>query len=74
MECPGDDVSGGISPGQLRASSRGNTLGRALFGIIGRKGRVGGLLSLVLKVSAQPTLCAENWQARVLEGELEFLV
>ena len=49
-------------------------MGRALFGIIGRKGRVGGLLSLVLKVSAQPALCAENWQARVLEGELEFLV
>jgi hypothetical protein len=49
-------------------------MGRALFGIIGRKGRAGGLASLVSKALAQPELCAENFKARVVEGKLEFLV
>ena len=49
-------------------------MGRPLFGIIGRKGRAGGLASLVLKALAQPELCAENCKARVIEGKLEFLV
>ncbi len=47
VESPRDDVSRRISPGQLRASSRGNRMGQALFGVIGRKGRVGGSSSLV---------------------------
>jgi hypothetical protein len=38
---------------------------QALFGIIGRKGRVDGLLSLLLNLSAQPRGCNGNWQARV---------
>ncbi len=40
----GDSTSRG-SPGQLRASSRGKRRGQALFGITGRKARVGGLAS-----------------------------
>ncbi len=45
VECRSDDIIQGISPGQLRASSRGIRKGQALFGIIGRKGRVGGFVS-----------------------------
>ncbi len=41
-----DDVSLRISPDQLRASSRVTRMGQALFGITGRKGRVGGFVSL----------------------------
>ncbi len=36
---------------------------RALFGIIGRKACVGGYLSLVLKLGAQPLCCTGNWVA-----------
>ncbi len=38
--------------------------GRALSGIIGRKGRVGGVLSPVGKAGAQPLEIMGNWQAR----------
>ncbi len=47
VERSADDVIRGISPGQLRAAAAVTRKGRALFGIIGRKGRVGGLVSLV---------------------------
>jgi hypothetical protein len=35
---------------------------QALFGITGRKEYVGGLLSLMLKIGAQPWDCIEYWQ------------
>jgi hypothetical protein len=35
-------------------------MGRALFGITGRKGCAGGSASLVLNTPAQPGGCAEN--------------
>ena len=38
---------------------------RALSGFIGRKGFVGGLLSLVLKIGAQPWECTGYWQTGV---------
>jgi hypothetical protein len=44
----------------------------ALFGIIGRKGCVGGLLSLLLNSPAQPGLGGKNWQTRVWKREVEF--
>ena len=37
---------------------------QALFGIIGRKGCVDGLLSLLLNSPAQPGGCNGNWRAR----------
>ncbi len=63
VERLGDDVIRGISPGQLRASSRGNTYGASVVRNYWRKGRVGGFVSLVLKVSAQPTFGAGNSKA-----------
>ncbi len=47
---------------------------RALFGVTGRKGCVGGSLSLVWNLPAQPGGGAENWKARVRDGRVEFLV
>ena len=47
---------------------------RALFGIIGRKGHVGGIASLVWKAGAQPLDCAGNCDTRVAEGQSEFQV
>ncbi len=44
-------------------------MGRALFGIIGRKGRVGGFVSLVSKALAQPEYSAENCKALSSGGE-----
>ena len=49
-------------------------MGRALFGITGRKGCVGGSASLVLNTPAQPGSCAGNCWAGVQERKLEFLV
>ena len=48
--------------------------GQALFGIIGRKGRVGGFLSRMCNPRAQPGNCIRDWEARVLERVVEFLV
>ena len=42
----GNDGTSKGSTGQLRASSRGKTEGASVLGITGRKGCVGGLLSL----------------------------
>ncbi len=47
---------------------------RALSGITGRKGRVGGLLSSMLKREAQPHNGVEYWQARRLERKAELPV
>ena len=44
----------------------------ALFGITGRKGCVGGLLSLLLNFPAQLGIRDGNWQARVWKREVEF--
>jgi len=45
-----------------------------LFGIIGRKARVGGLLSLMWKPRAQPGKCIGYWQTWIRERVVEFLV
>ena len=45
---------------------------QALFGITGRKERVGGLLSLLLNCSAQPGIGNRNWQTRGQERGVEF--
>ena len=45
-----------------------------MFGIIGRKGRVGGFLSRMCNPRAQPGNCIRDWEARVLERVVEFLV
>ncbi len=47
VEWYSDDINRGISPGQLRAAAAVIRKGQALFGIIGRKGRVGGFISLM---------------------------
>jgi hypothetical protein len=47
---------------------------QALFGMTGRKGCVGGLLSKVLKPRAQLGNRALNWETRVRERKVEFLV
>ena len=39
--------------------------GRALFGIIGRKGRVGGVISFMFNSLAQPKACIKYCYARV---------
>ncbi len=48
--------------------------GQALFGIIGRKGRVGGFISPMCKTTAQLWERVGNCKTRVQEGKLEFLV
>ena len=41
---------------------------RALSGIIGRKGCVGGSVSLVLNLLAQPRVCTGNGTTKRMEG------
>jgi len=48
--------------------------GRALSGIIGRKGRVGGRSSQVWNSRAQPWTCTWNWLAWVQKRKVEFPV
>ncbi len=48
--------------------------GRALFGITGRKGRVGGAVSRAFKPRAQPVVAVRDCRARVWEREVEFPV
>ena|GEM_PF-1033621 len=45
---------------------------RALFGIIGRKGCVDGILSLLLNLPAQPGICGGYWYTRGWKREVEF--
>jgi|EndMetStandDraft_7_1072992.scaffolds.fasta_scaffold2251661_1 hypothetical protein len=45
----------------------------ALFGFIGRKGCVNGVVSLLLNSSAQPRSCNGNCYARGWKREVEFL-
>ena len=47
---------------------------QALSGIIGRKGCVGGFISLMLKPGAQPLICIRNGKARVRERFAELMV
>ena len=47
---------------------------QALSGIIGRKGSVGGCISLVLKPEAQPLIRAGNGTARGCERLAELMV
>ena len=47
---------------------------QALSGITGRKGRVGGRLSQVWKLRAQPGDCTWNWVSWGQERKVEFLV
>ena len=47
---------------------------RALSGFTGRKGSVGGFLSGMGNTRAQPGCCIPNWESRVQEGRVEFLV
>ena len=47
---------------------------RALSGITGRKGRVGGVLSRMWKLWAQPIACILNWNSWGQERKVEFLV
>ena len=47
---------------------------RALSGIIGRKGCVGGYLSGMWNPRAQPGNCIPNWVSRVQERKAEFRV
>ncbi len=48
--------------------------GQALFGIIGRKGRVGGFVSRMCNPRAQPGNCIRDCETRVLERVAEFHV
>ena len=48
--------------------------GRALSGITGCKGRVGGTLSLMWNTKAQLWNCIGNWRSRVWERKAEFSV
>lgn len=45
----------------------------ALFGFIGRKGCVDGVISLLLNSSAQLRICDGNYHARGWKREVEFL-
>ncbi len=45
---------------------------QALFGIIGRKGCVGGKLSQLLNIPAQPEVSSRYWFARGWKREVEF--
>jgi hypothetical protein len=47
---------------------------QALFGIIGRKGRVGGAVSMLCNLRAQPGTCSVDCRAGVWEGCVEFPV
>ncbi len=59
-ECHSDDVNQGIAPANYVPAAAVTRKGQALFGFIGRKGRVGGNISLVLNTPAQPGRCAGN--------------
>lgn len=47
---------------------------QALPGFIGRKGCVGGYISLLLKPRAQPERCKGNGITRGCEGSMELMV
>ena len=47
---------------------------QALSGIIGRKGSVGGMISLPLNLQAQLEVCGGNGQARICQGCAELIV
>ena len=47
---------------------------QALSGIIGRKGCVDGLVSLLLNSSAQPGVCKGNGKTGGCEGPVELMV
>ncbi len=49
-------------------------MSQALSGIIGRKARLGGLLSLMLKMRGSTPYCVGNWMARVSERWAELQV